>query len=456
MLSDSSTVVVRSIGAVLKGEEFDPFMASGFERIGATICNNLPRNSRKSLMEYLSGLLGCPMSFAGNVRSRELESWAVNQYPKREYDAVIVGAPSGGAAHLGSLLGAPFLTQHFLLAFKGRFPIDDSTRYLAGCEKASRTIVENNPDVHVIIHYDPIHDRFLVKGTGFIRIKLLNFPGTYRDFIASRLKKNGAIILLGCRYPWKQYRIAERISYQLGGLGGVTPDEFYAGSERIAEFISRERSVSEKSSGGQTHSGWLLDGYPLEETPESEWGLIESFAEDVKSFASERGFGLIEINLNHPDELSTLMFKAFGKLISSEHPNARPLIFMDSFTNSSPSFNRKVSARPLWLPFICDDSYDYAVKILDREPAETEILLALHPTFCDPFDLTPLEKWMKYLARFRKVTLVGVDPGKYPADLTSYFTFSDDLKRYEKSNPGLLIGKITPAELTSIIQNRMD
>ena len=451
MLSDSSTVVVRSVGAVLRGEDFDPFMPSGLERLGATLCNNLSRDSRKMLMGFLSGMLGCSMSTAGNVRSRELETWVVDQYPDGEYDAVIVGAPSGGAAHLGSLLGAPFLTQHFLLAFKEHFPIDDSKQYFIKCERATRTIIGNNPRVHAIIHYDPVHDRFLVRGTGFIRLKLLDFPNTYRDFITSRLKKGGTIILLGCRYPWKQYRIAERISFQLGGLGGVTPDEFYEGSGRISEFIALERSYSEKSKGGQNHLGWLLDEFPLEEAPESEWGLIESFAGDVKSFATEHGFRLIEIGLNHPDELSSLMFRAFGNLISREHPDSPPIVFMDSFTNSSPSFNRKVCARPLWLPFICDDSFDYAKKILDQEPSETEILLALHPTFCDPFDLTPLEKWMEYLARFKKVNLIGVNPDKYPADLMSYFTFTKDLKLYAERNPRRLVGKITSLELVSII-----
>ena len=430
MVGDSSTVAVRSVEAVLKGEDFDPFLTSFPQRLGATICNTLPHSLRKSIMGNLSGMIGSPFSESNNLNTDELTGWVTRVYPEKQYDAIIIGAPSGGAAHLGSLLGAPFLTQHFLLGFKGSFPMDDSRVYLDKCINAARTIVKNNDNLHTIIHYDPLHDRFLVNHIGCLRLKLIALPDTYRDFIRMRLKPNGTLVLLGCNFPWLQYQIDKRVNFQLGGLGGVNPDEYYNGSERIEKFISQ--NPIDKSKG--SHAKWLLEGFPLLKTPESEWGLISSFADDIRTFVKKEGYQLVELDLRHPDELSSLMFQAFGNLISREYPDSISPIFLDSFTNSSPSFNRKICARPLWLPFICGDSFEFAVKILDREPSDTTILLALHPSFSDPFDLTPLDKWLKYLSRFKKVVFIGVNRRAYPSDFTSFFKFHNDTVRYARKN----------------------
>ena len=452
-IGDSSTVVVRGVSALLKDTEFDPFLVSPLQRIGASALNHLPSKVRKIAMEFFSAGLGVDFKVAEQIKTDELTGWVVSEYPKRKYDCIIVGAPSGGVGHLASLVGAPFLTQHFLFSFRGHFPIDNSLHYLDECRGASETILRNNPDLSAIIHYDPIHDRFLVKKTGYVRVKLLNFPQTYRRFLKESLNPNGTIILIGCQYPWLQYEIADRLYYQLGGLGGVTPQEYYDGSERIENYIKREKHIGDFRSSGFTHRNWLLKGYEPEEHPESEWGLIKTLADDVRNFATMNSFKVVELELDHPDELSEIVFNAFGDLIKKEHPDRGPRIFLDSFTNSSPAFNRKVSARPLWLPFICDDSFEFACRIMDKQPENTEILLALHPTFSDPFDLTSLESWQKYLVRFRKVRYIAVNPRAYPTDLTEYFRFSDDLKKYSYENPCRLESNLTPSQLIPYIES---
>jgi hypothetical protein len=355
--------------------------------------------------------------------------------------------------HLSSLLDAPFLTQHFLIGFRGSFEIDNSDQYMRKCFPAAETILKNNPGLTAIIHYDPLHDRFIVKKIGFVRLKLLAFHQAYRDFVKSHLKSGGTIVLVGCSFPWMQYELDDRIRFQLGGLGGVNPDEYYNGSERIEKYISRESHGGRTDKSRSYHNGWTLDKYTLSDQPESEWGLINSFADDVRQFASSNSYSLLEINLSHPDQLSRIAFDAFNELINREYPDSPKRIFMDSFTHSSPAFNREISARPLWLPFICNDSYEFATGILDKQPSDTQVLLALHPSFADPFDLTSLETWENYLSKFSNPIYVGINRQKYPADLTSYFRFSDDLKRLGNSMKCPLKGIMTADELTPYIQN---
>lgn len=454
--ADSSTVVVRGIASNFKGEEFDPFMVNPLERIGSAFLNYFPKSVRKSAMEIFSGSIGVPFSMAEDIRSDELVGWVTGEYPQRQYDSIIVGAPSGGVGHLSSLLDAPFLTQHFLVGFKGSFEIDNSDQYMRKCKSAAETILKNNPDLTAIIHYDPLHDRFIVKRIGFVRLKLLAFHQAYRDFVKSYLKPGGTIVLVGCSFPWMQYQIDDRIRFQLGGLGGVSPDEYYNGSDKIEQYISRESHKGQTSKSGNYHNGWTLDKYTLSDQPESEWGLISSFADDVRKFASSNSYKLLDINLSHPDQLSRIVFDAFDDLINREYPNSPKRIFMDSFTHSSPAFNRKISAIPLWLPFICNDSYEFATGILDKQPSDTQILLALHPSFADPFDLTSLETWKNYLSKFTNPIYVGIDHQKYPADLTSYFRFSDDLKHLGNSMKCPLKGTMTADELTPYINKILD
>ena len=407
-------------------------------------------------MEELVGSIATSMDRADDVNSTELTSWVVNEYPRTKYDSIIIGAPSGGAGHLASYLNSPFLTQHFLMGFKGNFPIDYSERYLDGCLRAAQRITDNNPDLSAIIHYDPLHDRFIVKKTGFVRVKLLSLNDIYRDFITETLKPGGTIILLGCKYPWTQYQIADRINFQLGGLGGVSCDEYNKGSDRIAKYINHERRSSERKAYRIKHENWLIRAYEQKLFPESEWGLLPSFADDVRSFADSNKYRTVEIMLDHPDQLSEIMYRAFTVLIQKEHGDINRRIFMDSFTNSSPIFNRKVSACPLWLPFICDDSYDFATRILDTEHETTELLIALHPSFSNPFDLTPLEKWMNYLSRFKKVNLIGVNESKYPADLTAYFKFTEDTITYAGQNPKPLRSIATIDDLLPFVNAILD
>jgi hypothetical protein len=448
--ADSGTVVVRSAGSILRNELINPFLVSTFQKIGAQICNIFPPGTRRKLMEFASESIGVNPDEANHIKTSELVKWVTSEYPSRQYETIIIGSPSGGIGHLASLMNAPFLTQHFLLGFKGQYPIDCSSIYRDKCKPLANQIIDNNPDLSAIIHYDPLHDRFVVRRVGFIRVKLLEFHGEYIKFISENLKAGGNLILVGCSFPWLQYKLSDRINFQLGGLGGVTDQEYYDGSDRIEKYIKTERDFPERKHP-LSHKDWLLEGLTPEKQPESEWGLIESFADDVRNLAQMKKYNLVEIKLQHPDQLSKMVFYAFKDLISYEKSDISPTIVMDSFTNSSPLFNRTISAIPLWLPFICSDSYDFAVSILDNEPENTRIFLSLHPSFANPFDLTPLYKWSTYLSRFREVILLGVNPSKYPGDLTSYFRFYESIRRFSGQYQNPITGILNADQLIPYI-----
>ena len=76
---------------------------------------------------------GTPTSAAEPIATADLAEHALSIYDgiQDPFPAVMVGAPSGGVAHLASALGVPFLWQHFLTGFRDHRHADDICTYAA-------------------------------------------------------------------------------------------------------------------------------------------------------------------------------------------------------------------------------------------------------------------------------------------------------------------------------------
>jgi hypothetical protein len=98
------------------------------------------------------------------------------------FDAILVGAPNGGAAHLANALGAPFLSQHFVFSFRGNSAADAVAAYQRHGASLADPILARNPHIAVVNHYDPVHDRWLISSLNHIRLAVV-VAGAYRRFI---------------------------------------------------------------------------------------------------------------------------------------------------------------------------------------------------------------------------------------------------------------------------------
>jgi len=368
--------------------------------------------------------MGVSPKFAPTVREEEILRWALALYRDDEtFDGVVVGAPNGAVAHIASLLRFPFLTQHYLLAFKGRYAPDDSRGQFEDGVEISREVLSNNPHLEAIVHYDPLHDRFLITRVNFIRLKLKRLPMEYKDFITKRVKPGGCVVSIDCTYPWLQYPVESSsgtIYYQVGGLGDVSPEEYLNDSGRLKAYRGRE--------GGDPESGWGIPDIEPVEKPESEWGSVGHLADEVRDFCNTNGYRLIEISYPHPEKFSLLAYAAYKDAIKlmGERMDS---VFFDCFTHINPRFNLITHTPSVWLPFICRDSFRFAGEVAHDIPKECRIWLSLHPSFCDPFDITSLEEWSSLFGGFKSYDLLGVNANKYPADLTTYIDFSRHTRR---------------------------
>lgn len=428
---DSGTRIVREVAEALSGEgrsilECYPVGS----RIFLGVVGLFPERARIALIEWGMRLsVGRDPESAGRIDIDSLPRWCVEQYPNddRTYNAIVVGAPSGAVAHLASLLGAPFLTTSFGLAFRHpTIDADDRLAYLDSSRAVADAILDANPGdgYELIVHYDPLHDRSIVEVADFVRVKLTTLPPAYCAFIDRHLAPGGRLVVVDCTYTWPQYQLGSRSFLQVGGLGGIA-----AGA-----FLER----------------WPFD-LPVLARRESEWGCPDGFAAAAVRAAAARGIETIEIRFDHPWEGSRLVYDAYLRCEGVRSD----LVLIDCFNHLNPRTNLETGIPALWLPFNTTEGLFLAEEALSGKTFDW-IGFALLPSFAKSPDTTALEPWIELLSRYGDVELVGIDPDRYPADPLAPFRFVDRMTKLREAERLDRLLRLDIDSLVSLLESRND
>ncbi|MHA1378625.1 MAG: hypothetical protein ACTSRG_09605 [Candidatus Helarchaeota archaeon] len=282
---------------------------------------------------------------------------------------ILIGAPSGGIAHFSMALGAPFLPCHFLKTpiyrknwwFRSNDP-DDFKKYFKRSLEVVTPIWKNNENCNVIIHYDPIHDRWIVSNGNTLRFKFRTLPKAYIQFIKQHLKKDGKIIFTNVQQTWNQYVIKDRIFFQVGGADGFQSEEFIEGSPKINSWLKKFKS---KHRGGWDINQSNLGNYNIERRPESEWGNPPEFKDSTKEFCHAEGIDYLCISTddyNLPGLLGTYSF--YRKFMKSNlPPRGFDVEIYICGLNSTIARSRYL---PIWLVFSPKGSLEYLQKFLNQ------------------------------------------------------------------------------------------
>ena len=437
---DSSAAQTRALAAALRGEHFDPFDLNLLQRSAMRFYSHAPRELIGLGAALAPAFIGLPGRIAYKVRTEHMAHDVAGLFPDRKYGTMLLGAPNGGVSHLGAIMDAPFLTSHFLLCFRHPKHADDVYSCARTGRRLARRILRNNPDVHAVVHFDPLHDRPVVVFITHIRLKLLKMPDAYAAFIRRNLAPGGALVLINCTYPWLQYRLRRDIAFQVGGLGGVADSEFLVGSDAVDAYQREQQSPLRR--------GWRLKNaqHRLAPAPESEWGAMPEFNAAAARFARENGFRLITLTADHPAAFSRLSFEMHRR--ASRMDGVEPsYLFADCFSQVDPFVNLSARVLPLWLPYYDTHSMDFAREILDTVPRHTRCLLTMHPSFAEPFDMQPLEQWIRLFTLDRPPRLMGIDTDRFPLDLTYTYDFVPQLKRFAAMHSDPVQTRLQPHDL---------
>ncbi len=447
----SSAATLRAVVAALKDAWHVPQQGTTTEKRLAQFASRLPESVVKKLIAREVQQRALDPNLARYVKTEGLARQATAHYEHIEgkigYPAILIGAPNGGVAYLAALLGVPFLPGYFLLSFAHHSHPDDIAAYERRGSELIDPILRQNPDLLAVNHYDPVHDRFLVEEVNHIRLKLLALPAAYQSFIQRHLAPGGVIFYVDNEYTWPQYRISDRHWFQVGGLGGFSPEDYLQGSPVLDEWLAGQKS--------EHRGGWRLSHYEgqLVETRESEWGSIPAFREAVREFADAHEYEFRALHGYHPEDFSALAYTAY-LWESRLHDRLVNGLLVECFSQINPTAALRADLLPLWMPFNTQDSLEFFARMTPMIPKGLDVVISLLANFTKTPDLPLALAWEKIASRIGHVNWIGVHPDRYPMDLASIFNYATDLQKWVQEHPGEQPRPhLTPEDLLSMIQN---
>jgi hypothetical protein len=197
---DSASAMLRAIAFYLRGQEFGGvgFLPNVIEPLGGLI-NRLPHSVKETMYIWSGWSEAIPGERMSDVDIEDITSWAVSEYPERDFPAVMIGSSNGAAVHLRAALGVPWLPQTFLIPVRQPNVHPDNT--LDGLEagrEPARLLLEANPDIQLHHMHDANQDRLMLGRMGYFRIKKRTLGPSYERFLREHLPPGGTILLIEC------------------------------------------------------------------------------------------------------------------------------------------------------------------------------------------------------------------------------------------------------------------
>lgn len=415
---DSTTVFVRATASYLRGEEF-PALGMVSPKLAplATSLNHLPRAARTKGYTWGGANEGVDPDSLGDVDVEAFREWVVDQYPKRGYPAVLIGSSNGAAVHLAAALGIPFLPQTFLVPGRRSMGPDEIREDIAWGARHAPALLEENPEVTVRQMHDPNQDRLMVPKLSYFRVKSRVLGVAYEEFLETVLEPGGTVLVLDCGYDWPVIEVGDRHTFQLGGLGGIRPKEYYEGSEKIARFLAEQ---------GADDRRWDVPD-PDDTVPEAEWGFEPALTEDVDRLADGRGYDVRRLSFDDPRDLSPFVAELYRDRYDRRGRGTDRLL-VQSFALVEPWWTIRTGSVPYWAAFNTRPDAEFLESYLDRVDAYDDIRATLFSHGVDSAGLAPVERWQAVIERAEdRSGFVGVDTEAYPYDVETHVRYHEDL-----------------------------
>lgn len=438
----SSPIVTKAVAASLNQEYFSGYQFHWFERLGLRLLGLLPKSVAAWAIPQVQRSSGLEPEIASRVTVAELIHNRLGDYEslRGQFPGVVIGVAQGGAAaHLARLVGGPFLPQAFVLTLKGGSPKGDPLMYFTQSANLAQKITEQNPEFMSIQHFDPVHDGWLTRRVNHLRLKLIQLPQAYRQFIHERVVPGGEVVYLDGGATWLRQPVGPRNYYQAGGWGALSPESFYYGSDRVREYCRRE---------GLIDTGWRLPGYEVESGPESEWGSEPGLREAVQEFCAQEGYHFYPIQFKDPNQFSQLAFLAYQAFYAAQGvaPTGAVIEMFSQFDVTAVHAGKLL---PIWLIFNTEDSLAFLRKMLPQVPADLPVFFSALSTFSMTPDLVPWGEWEAALGK-RKWINAGARPSHYPADAAAVLDWFKPLRDWSRQQTEYTQGRLSGAQLVEM------
>jgi len=443
----SSPIITRAVANGLLGSKSEVYQFSKIEQILLRLVGHLPSSVAEWIIPRANSGNSLSITEVENLKTSNLVNGRLKDYEANEgkFPAITMGIGMGGTtAHLALALGGPFLPQAFVMTLKTGTMNGDVNAYNRLSLNVARKITQNNPDLMSIQHYDPVHDGWLVKRVNHLRVKLIDLPIEYKAFILKKLAPSGDVVYLEGTAKWKRFRTGEHNVFQVGGWGDISDEAFIFGNARLDEFAKKEKL---------DYIHWMLNDYPLEDGPESEWGSEEGLGEALQDFCAKEGFNFIKISYQDPNNFSKLAFRTKMKIL--ENANLEPSgVVVEMFSQFDTSIIDHSRLLPLWLIFNTMDSMRFLEAMTSEFPKNRPVFFSGLSTFSVTPDLVPFNEWQRVLKGFETIN-IGARKDHYPADTLALLDWKKPLEKWAKENYSDFDNHISGKEL-GLIANQIE
>ncbi|MBA4384252.1 MAG: hypothetical protein C0410_05920 [Anaerolinea sp.] len=444
----SSPIITKAVANGLRGTKSEVYNFSKIEKILLRLVGHLPSSVAEWIIPRANSGNSLSIQDVENLKTSDLVNGRLKDYEANEgqFPAITVGIGMGGTtAHLALALGGPFLPQAFVMTLKTGTMNGDVNAYNQLSLDVARKITQNNHDLMSIQHYDPVHDGWLVKRVNHLRVKLIDLPEEYKAFIKKKLAPGGDVVYLEGTAKWKRFRTGEKNVFQVGGWGDINDEAFIFGNDKLSQFAEKEKL---------DYLHWMLNDYPLEDGPESEWGSEEGLGEALQDFCKKEGFNFIKISYQDPNNFSKLAFRTKKKILENAHlePSGVAVEMFSQFDTSIIDHSRLL---PLWLIFNTMDSMRFLESMTSEFPKSKPVFFSSLATFSVTPDLVPFTEWERVLNNFEVIN-IGARKNHYPADTLALLDWKKLLEKWAKENSSNFDNHITGEELSRLANQIKD
>ena len=444
----ASPAITRLVAGVLNGKREQVFNFATWERVGMRVLNVLPPNFARSVVRWQFSRSALEPHRAQHLDVEDLVAQRLRDYRSLEsrVPVVVMGSALAGAtAHIASILGGPYLPQPFILGMRGGSPNESVEPHLALTSAVAGEILKRNPSVKAIGHFDPIHDGWLTRSVSHLRLKLIDLPQAYEEFLRRVMLPGGTILYLDCRAQWLQYPLSTKFVFQIGGWGGIPAQEYITGSERIDRAL--------KASGSSHRGGWKVADIEPVWAPESEWGSEPGLDHALMAFVEKNGYRFQRIRFTHPHDFSRLALEAHKALYLKQDREIAGVL-VEIFTQYDPYTVLQAGLLPLWLVFNTSDSLQFMQAVLGQISPELPIFFSGLSTLSRTPDMVPWEAWSSAFEG-RQWLNIGAGPRRYPEDLVALFRWEERLRQHLEIDPSPHQTHLTLEEFLKLIPGHL-
>ena len=399
---DSASVLHAATVAALHGRPF-PHLGNGPATAAAVrVAGELPWPILRTFYTRIGASEGISVRRLGDIDMDAVAASFADAYPARRYPAIMIGSSSGAVAHLDAALQVPWLPDTVLIPVTHASRRDQPDDAMAFGAAVAGPLLERNSQIALHHMHDPVQDPLMSRQMSYFRVKWTKVPHPYAAFIDAHLEPDGRLLLINDRSSWPVTRIGPRHVFQVGGQGGVEPEE----------LLRRPHTPAAD-----------------EPAPEAEWGLPRQFIDDLVGRCSALGMPVAEIAYGHPQEAAGPVAEVLRRWFRQRGEGADRLV-VPSFILGDPWTSINKALTPYWTFFSVQPALKALSDYLDHAEPFTDVHLFLfqHGVMSEGI-ATPDEFCAVARDHGARPHLEAVRRSKFPHDIGSLGRYGDVFAR---------------------------